>query len=438
MAASSAAVDDWQDVGDDWEDVPATSGLESALRGGAQGLSLGFADELAGVAGAVGGALTGEEGDFADRYRQERDESRAAYRAAEEANPSLFRAGEIGGGVAGAFVPGLGVGRGLAGAVRTGAALGGAAGLGGSEADLTRGDVGGALADTAGGAAFGALGGAAGHGLGALAGKVAGRAARGIRSAEADAGEQAAMAAQQRLRVARSSLGGEASAGLNAVAKAEEVVANPAAFRPEQVERAAAWLATPEVAALRQNAAQNVLEAGAGRLSGSLQSARNVFQSAQQAATPQAIEEAAGELLANPIRKQLVPRAATLGHRLLPAALAGGGALIGGPEGAAVGTGLGAIAALTAGRPGIVIRNALRSPGVRKLVWEAVQRAVPSGVLGRFGPLLGRVAATNIDDALALHSALLERDDDYAEKVKRAIESAAASETTPDAGMVTP
>lgn len=417
---------------------PEVGGLESVLRGGAQGLSLGFADELAGAVGAARGALSGDERDLGDVYRQERDESRAAYRAAEAANPGLYRAGEIGGGVAGAFVPGLGVGKGLAGALRAGAALGGAAGLGGSEADLTRGDVGGALADTAGGAAFGAIGGAAGHGLGKLAGRVTERAARGIRGAEADAGEQAAMAAQRNLRTARSALGGEASAGLNAVAKAEEVVANPGAFRPDQVERAAAWLGTPEVAALRQNAAQNVLEGGAGRLSGSLQTARNAFQSAQQAATPEAIEGAAGELLTNPIRKQLAPRVATLGHRLLPAALAGGGALVGGPEGAAIGSGLGAIAALTSGRPGIVIRNALRSPGVRKLVWDAVQKAVPSGALGRYGPLLGRVAATNLDEAFRLHSALLERDDDYAEKVKRAVESGAASEATPDAGMVTP
>lgn len=140
--------------------LPAkTSGVESFARGAAQGISLGFADELAGV---VESAMS------AKSYRQARDESRANYARAQEDNPITYGAGELGGGVATALLP-VGVAsmaaRGLAGA----AALGGAAGAGMSEADLTEGDVGGLARDTALGAGAGALT----HGALTLAGKAA-------------------------------------------------------------------------------------------------------------------------------------------------------------------------------------------------------------------------------------------------------------------------
>jgi hypothetical protein len=116
-----------------------TSAIESGLRGAAQGVSLGFADELT-------GAL---ESAFTDKtYEQARDESRANYKKAETDNPIAYGAGQVGGGAATMFVPGLGAAKGVKGL----ATLGGLAGLGSSEAD----DAAGMLADTAKGAGIGA------------------------------------------------------------------------------------------------------------------------------------------------------------------------------------------------------------------------------------------------------------------------------------------
>lgn len=139
------------------------SALESFGRGALQGVTGGFADE---ITGAIEHAITGK------RYAQARDESRANYKAAEEANPTASLAGNVGGGLASIFLPGAGVTRAatVAGRIGAGAALGGLAGLGNSEADLTKGDVAGAARDTAiGAAAGGALTGAA-EGLGSIFG----------------------------------------------------------------------------------------------------------------------------------------------------------------------------------------------------------------------------------------------------------------------------
>lgn len=130
---------DWVDIesGGDWQDVDDTaivnadkalkvSMLESGARGLAQGATLGFADEIAGGAEAL----------FTDKpYAQARDESRANFKRAEDVNPNTYLAGELGGGLATAVVPGLSAARGIKGAMGLGAAVGGISGLGASEAD---------------------------------------------------------------------------------------------------------------------------------------------------------------------------------------------------------------------------------------------------------------------------------------------------------------
>lgn len=166
-----------------FEDIPVSqseptgpSELESGIRGAAQGISLGFADELT---GAVETALQtaknpSEITNILDNYRKFRDESRANYEAAQQANPKSYLAGELVGGV----VPVLGTGGVAAGAglgklalqgAKMGATYGAATGAGMSKADLTEGDVGGLLKDTAIGATGGAVGGAV---IGAAAPKV--------------------------------------------------------------------------------------------------------------------------------------------------------------------------------------------------------------------------------------------------------------------------
>lgn len=150
--------------------------LESGLRGLAQGASLGFADELTGGAEALGETLLGDRSlsDFGDVYKQKRDESRLAYEQAKAANPKTYMGAEIGGGIATAFVPGLGALNAAKGAqigtvMGKGALQGGLMGLGGSSAD----DVKDMALDTAKGAALGAGGGAAGYGAGKFIGGVA-------------------------------------------------------------------------------------------------------------------------------------------------------------------------------------------------------------------------------------------------------------------------
>jgi hypothetical protein len=130
------------------------SKLESLVRGAAQGASMGFADEIT-------GALESATSDKS--YQQARDESRANYKSAEEANPKTFMGGEFGGAAATALIPGLGEAT-----IPKLAAQGAAYGLGSSNADLTSGkveDMEQAAKDTAKGGAVGTVLGLAGKAL---------------------------------------------------------------------------------------------------------------------------------------------------------------------------------------------------------------------------------------------------------------------------------
>src|SRR5262249_36898646 len=120
-------------------------GIGEALgRGALQGASLGFSDEAAGAIEAIADKLRGAHETIGELYAKHRDESRAANKRAEEAHPTAFKVGDVGGGLATMAIPGLGIGGGAARAIGTAAALGGASGLGHSTAE----DVGGAAADT--------------------------------------------------------------------------------------------------------------------------------------------------------------------------------------------------------------------------------------------------------------------------------------------------
>jgi hypothetical protein len=151
--------DDWIDLPhsqDDWQDVEdlKVSEIESGVRGFAQGATLGFADEATGAFDALIAQLDGSaKQDFSDEYVKNRDESREAYREAQEANPVSYGVGNVGGVIATtAFLPGLSGAASVAG--RAGqAALGGAvSGLGLSESE----DAQGMIRDTALGAGLGA------------------------------------------------------------------------------------------------------------------------------------------------------------------------------------------------------------------------------------------------------------------------------------------
>ena len=105
------------------------SPLESALRGGAQGLTMGMSDEATARLESI---IKGVP------YEQALRESRQAYKQAQEANPLTYTGSEFAGGVLPFLIPGAGeVAAGktlLQGAIR-GAGLGAVGGLGYSEAE---------------------------------------------------------------------------------------------------------------------------------------------------------------------------------------------------------------------------------------------------------------------------------------------------------------
>lgn len=297
-------------------------------------------------------------------YGMARDAERRQNAAAREAHPGAYIPAEIAAGIPLGFALPGSSNVGAAGLAKAGALAGGLGGAGGSTADLTQGDVGGFLGDTA-------LGGALGAGIGAAAGglgRLATRAGAGVREALADAGEMASKKAQQALRTARSALGGETTAALQQIAKAEEIAANVAGkYRPDQALKAAEWLASPEVAAIRQAAADNLLELGPGRIAGTLQTARNVFDQAGEGMSREAIEASADAIASNPITTQVLPRLKNYASRAIPPAVGG---VMGGPLGAAAGFGAGAVM----GNPGTALANMLKHPATRKLGWELLQR----------------------------------------------------------------
>lgn len=156
-------------------------------RGLAQGVTFGFADELAGAVESV----------FTDKtYKQARDESRAAFKAAQEAHPYAYGAAEIGGGIATSLIPvgGLARGAGLAAkgvralaaapvALKAGAA-GALSGLGASEAE----DVSALLRDAAtSGVVSGVTGAAVSRLVGGASKRVLGRTAKDIVEGESTA-----------------------------------------------------------------------------------------------------------------------------------------------------------------------------------------------------------------------------------------------------------
>ena len=153
----------------------APSQVEAAVRGGAQGATMRISDEIVGAGKAVGRKLgdvaQGLEGQpgLAERYRQERDLDRQANAAARAAHPKTYTGSEIGTGIAATLAaPGAGAGK-LATMGSVGAA-GAASGLGGSEADLTKGEFAEAGKDTGFGTGVGLAAGAAGLGLAKVVG----------------------------------------------------------------------------------------------------------------------------------------------------------------------------------------------------------------------------------------------------------------------------
>lgn len=150
--------------------TPNTSMLEVALSGGAEGLTLGFDDELVGAGGAgvdlasdIGSGSELSLDKLLNSYRTSRDRRREQKAQQTADRPGTMLASNIAGGVLPMLFTG-GTGALAAGAkalapttLKGMALLGGAAGAGTSQADLTKGEVGQLALDTGMGAGLGTV-----------------------------------------------------------------------------------------------------------------------------------------------------------------------------------------------------------------------------------------------------------------------------------------
>lgn len=209
-------VDPWDEPisGHDVQKLPGR--LESFGRGAVQGATMGWADEIGGV---LKSALNPDR--LSNSYQIERDKIRANNKAAQQANPGTYFAGELGGGIASSFVPGLGIAKtaGIAKTIGQGALLGGVAGLGASESN----DIKGMAIDTAGGAVVGGA-------LGGVFGGAKKYLSRGSRAAAKElapvageitegAGKSASEAAKNAIEVLDMSVAGKLKKGMSAATK---------------------------------------------------------------------------------------------------------------------------------------------------------------------------------------------------------------------------
>lgn len=160
---------------------PDVSYLESALRGGAQGLTSGFADEIESL-------IT----------RKKLDDVRQAYKQAEEANPITYNVSDVGGGIGQLALLG-GVGKGVP--LLAGAAQGAIEGIGRSEDK--------SIGDAVAGGTIGAAIPAAGMGISKLYQKIA---------------EKAKPVVQEAGMSALSHLTGKSKEGLQAYKEAPEII----------------------------------------------------------------------------------------------------------------------------------------------------------------------------------------------------------------------
>lgn len=170
--ASPSGGNPWDHLEDSEPASAPISQLESGARGLAQGALLGFPDEATGGVEALWEKAKGNPKDFGDLYEKSRDESRQAYKLAEQANPKIYGGSELAGAIGTAFVPGLNAGTGarLGATVGRAALQGGLAAAGGTENNVLSKE---GLGDIGLGAGLGGVGGTLGYGIGKGIGKAA-------------------------------------------------------------------------------------------------------------------------------------------------------------------------------------------------------------------------------------------------------------------------
>lgn len=244
----------------------------------------------------------------------------------------------------------------LLGRLGLGAALGAGNAAAGSEADLTKGDVGGFARDVGSGAAFGA----AGAGVAEIPGSIA-RAGAGLmnRGAAAQTAKDLLESANQ-ASSARGVAGSAGTAVKRGIDYIDLVLANPNAD-PEVLALARKLNAMPEVQEARKRIALNALEQLPDNIAWQQQSAQEFKDLAST--IPQRAASATQEALSSPYTAALLPRAQRFGTR---AALGAAGHAFGDSTGGMV-----------AAAPGTVqmALNMMRDPRLKFAVGRDVERA---------------------------------------------------------------
>lgn len=429
----SDGLPDWmEDAPDlpDWmeDDAPKqppakmSSGRAGVL-GAARGATLDFVDEIGGALGQalIGGGVKlgpaaqprpedtsamratklqvlGEEAARPSTYRLTRDLIRDESKQAEQEQGGAHLIGQLLGGAALIPLAPTGGPATLANAMKTGAVLGAGSGLGASEADLLRGDVGRTLGDAALGGVFGAAAGAGGHGAGKLLGKTAStlsnRAGSKIANIESAVVEAAKKEAAAETASARSAAGTAAQDAYRQLEHLREL-GRLGQLAPEEAQIAdelAAELAEKAQAKLAPAVARKAEKAGALRL-------------AMESEAKRAEELAAQKLSGSELKQQTMARLTRYG---LPAL--GGAALAAAtgerdPMRLLGGAGLGALGGAGM-RP--MMHSLLRmakQPVVQRPLWKALQRTTGLANLAGetveslAGPL-GRAFGAEADDML--------------------------------------
>jgi hypothetical protein len=382
---------------------------EGALQGG----SYGFGDELQGVIGAVlkrspglgypSAEEQGEEnifspsgygGTFMEDYERERNAARTARDASEKAHPTAFNTSQI---AAALLAPGPKAGGTAKGFAKASAKAGGAFGLGSSDADLTKGDVGGAALDTG-----------LGLGLGGLLGAAGGVAARPLQygarkmtefgqRAFARGAEKAQKPIDAAINSTRGALGGEVAAGSRGIEMAEKAAVNPRLS--EDISRAASdALSDAEVQALEERVARSQIGGLYGRLP-RIEKAQTAFDAAQDAGAPELRKAATDAFMdQSPMKRAMWE----IAKRIAPTMVgAGVGGSLGGTAGAGVGGTLGLLAGAMSGRPGRIVSNAIRSPQFQRSAAQLGER-----VLGEAAP--GAIQGATAEQAGSHQSKLRE------------------------------
>jgi hypothetical protein len=409
------------------------SALEAGARGAAQGLSLGFADEIAGGAQALWDKLAPEEKrSLAELYAKRRDESRKAFDAAQAAHPTAYGAGEAGGALAGgAALAAATGGTSLAGELALGAGLGAAQGVG--DAKELDGD---ALKQAAFGAATGGALAGVGRGVGRLLEEGHGALNRvadeGLAAAKARSEEMAAKVVDKSIRTTKGELGAETQKGNRLLENLQRLYPT---MTDEELQRMGALVDDGTVDRLQRKLAGSNLEDLPGQehvIRGKEAEladlkANKEANIAQRAADIRSPQEAFNQV-AERAKRYLPPVAGdALGH----IAGAPGRALAGAAIGAAVGggdaydAGLGALAGAGL-RPGIhALRRMVQHPAVGSMAYGLLQRAVSQNPasLGRWARTLTQAASRGTEDLAVTHFALAQSDPQYQEHMQRLAQS---------------